>query len=141
MLIGNAVVMAAWLTIAGFLGSDETKRTASRAVNVGDVWFTVPGVALLVANGLAMVAERYGGPAALVTTGWIRAGLVLLTLTGTVWALRLVPAQLELSRLAQAESLDVPAFRAVLNRWYAWGTIATVLPILAAVIMTMKPSL
>src|SRR5215207_9757203 len=67
MLIGNAIVMAVWLTVAGFR-SDPARRRAARAVNVGDVWFTVPGVVLLLANGLAMVVERYGGFGALTTT-------------------------------------------------------------------------
>lgn len=141
MLIGNAVVMAIWLTLAGFLGSDAAKRRAARVVNVGDAWFTIPGVALLLLNGLAMVFARYGGFAAFTTTGWIAAGLVLLTATGVIWASQLLPAQLTLLRLARAAGpLDRAAFRRVLNRWYAWGTAATVLPLLAAFVMTTKPS-
>ena len=141
MLIGNALVMAGWLTLAGFLGSDAAKRRAARVVNLGDAWFTVPGVALVLMNGLAMVTARYGGLEAFTTTRWITAGLVLLGLTGAIWAGRLLPAQLALLRLANAaEPLDRVAFRGVLNRWYAWGTVATVLPIVAALVMTTKPS-
>ena len=141
VLIGNALVMAVWLTLAGFLGSDAAKRRAARVVNLGDAWFTVPGVTLLLMNGLAMVTARYGGLEAFTTTGWITAGVVLLGLTGAIWAGRLLPAQLSLLRLAKAEGpLDRVAFRRVLNRWYAWGTVATVLPILAAFVMTTKPS-
>ena len=141
LLIGNALVMAVWLTLAGFSRSDPPKRRAARVVNLGDAWFTVPGVVLLLLNGLAMVAERYGGLAAFTTTGWITAGLVLLSLTGLIWASRLVPAQLTLYRLAQARGpLDAGAFRAVLNRWYFWGVIATALPLLAVFVMTTKPT-
>jgi uncharacterized membrane protein len=142
LLIGNAIVMAVWLTIAGFSRSEPAKRRAARAVNLGDVWFTVPGAVLLLTNGLAMVAERYGGLPAVTSTLWIGAGLVLLIVTGIVWAFRLVPAQLALYRLALVDGpLDVPAFRAILNRWYVWGTVATVMPILALVAMTTKPTL
>ena len=141
LLIGNALVMAAWLTIAGFSRSDRAKRRAARVVNLGDVWFTVPGVILLLLNGLAMVAARYGGLAALSTTGWITAGLVLLSLTGIIWAFRLVPAQLTLYRLATVHGpLDAGAFRRVLNHWSLWGVIATALPLLAVFVMTTKPS-
>lgn len=141
MLIGNALVMAVWLTLAGFSRSDPAKRRAAGVVNLGDAWFTAPGVILLLLNGLAMVAARYGGLAAFTTTGWITAGLVLLTLTGLIWAFRLVPAQLTLYRLAQAHGpLDTGAFRAVLNRWYVWGVIATALPLLAVFVMTTKPT-
>ena len=80
MLNGNAVVMAVWLTIAGFATADEPKRSAARVVNVGDLWFTVPGVALILANGFAMVFERYGGFSAVHRrTPFIGIGLVLLT--------------------------------------------------------------
>lgn len=142
LLIGNALVMAAWLTVAGFSRSDQAKRRAARVVNLGDAWFTVPGVILLLLNGLAMVAARYGGLAAFSTTGWITAGLVLLSLTGIIWALRLVPAQLTLYRLATADGpLDVKTFGRVLNRWYLWGIIATALPLLAVFVMTTKPTI
>jgi uncharacterized membrane protein len=142
LLIGNALVMAAWLTVAGFSRSDPAKRRAARVVNLGDAWFTVPGVILLLMNGLAMVAARYGGLAAFTTTGWITAGLVLLSLTGIIWAFRLVPAQLTLYRLAAVDGpLDVEAFRGVLNRWYLWGVIATAMPLLAVFVMTTKPTI
>ena len=141
MLIGNAIVMAIWLSIAGFAKGDASKRRAARAVTVGDVWFTVPGVVLLLANGLAMVFERYGGVSAFTTTPFVGAGLVLLVATGVVWAARLVPSQLELLRIADATgALDRTAFRAVLIRWSAWGVVATALPILAVVVMTTKPT-
>jgi uncharacterized membrane protein len=142
MLIGNAIVMAVWLSIAGFAGDDAAKRRAALAVNVGDVWFTVPGVALLLGNGVAMVFERYGGVSAFTTTPFIAAGLVLLTLTGMVWAARLVPTQQTLLRISEAAGpLDQVAFRSALTRWSAWGVVATVLPIVAVIVMTTKPTL
>ena len=142
MLIGNAIAMAVWLTVAGFSGSDRAKRRAARVVNLGDVWFTVPGAAMLLLNGLAMVAARYGGIGAFSTTAWITAGLILLTATGLIWALRLLPAQLTLARLAAVEGpLDTDAFRRTLNGWSAWGIVATVLPLVAALLMTTKPSI
>src|SRR5918994_5015470 len=112
MLIGNAIVTAVWMSIAGFAGDDASKRGAARAVAVGDVLFTVPGVALLLGNGMAMVFERYGGISAFTTTPFLAAGLVLLALTGAVWGARLVPTQLELLRIAEAAgNLDRVSFR------------------------------
>jgi hypothetical protein len=66
----------------------------------------------------------------------------LLTLTGVVWGARLVPTQLELLRIAEAAgALDRVSFRSALIRWSTWGVVATVLPILAVVAMTTKPTL
>jgi uncharacterized membrane protein len=140
MLIGNAIVMGVWLTIAGRANRDGWKRRAAHAVNVGDAWFTVPGVVLILANGLAMVFERYGGVSAITSVPFIGIGLVLLTLTGLVWATRLVPAQLELHRIAQEPgAMDTAAYGRTLTGWSIWGVIATALPILAVVVMTTKP--
>ena len=142
MLIANAVAMGAWLTVAGRAGGLAAKRSATRAVILGDVWFTVPGAALLLANGLAMAVQRYGGLTGVASTPFIAAGVLLLAGTGIVWAFRLVPAQVELHRLAHATGpFDDRAFRSVLASWSVWGIIATVLPILAVVIMTTKPTL
>jgi uncharacterized membrane protein len=142
MLIGNAVLMAVWLSVAGFAGSDEAKRRAARAVNHGDVWFTVPGVTLLLLNGLAMVGGRYEGPSAFITVPFIGLGLVLLSLTGIVWALRLVPSQLAMHRLTSGPGpLDAVVFRRHLITWSAWGVVATALPLLAVLVMTTKPTL
>jgi uncharacterized membrane protein len=142
LLIGNALVMAVWLTMAGFRGSDEAKRRAARIVNRADAWFTVPGVLLLLLNGWAMAGSRYGGFPAFLGTDFIAVGLAGLTATGAVWALRLLPTQLALWRLATATGpLDRPGFAALLTRWYVWGVVATVLPISAAVVMAAKPNL
>jgi uncharacterized membrane protein len=141
MLIGNALLMAAWLSVAGFAGNDAAKRRASRAVNLGDVWFTVPGVTLILLNGLAMVGERYGGFAALTAVPWIGGGLAMLTLTGVVWATRLVPAQLSLHRLAYVDGpIEAGRFRRTLIGWSVWGVIATVMPLIAVFLMTTKPT-
>jgi uncharacterized membrane protein len=142
LLIGNALAMAVWLVIAGSSGTDAWTRRAARAVNVGDVSFTVPGVALILANGLAMVVERYGGVTAFTSTPFVGVGLVLLTATGLVWALRLVPTQLAMLLLARATGpLDAAAFQRRLDTWYAWGTLATILPIAGVVVMSVKPAL
>lgn len=142
LLIGNALVMAVWLTLAGFVGDDDAKRRAATIVNRGDAWFTVPGVLLLLGNGLAMVSARYGGFPAALAVDWIVAGLGLLTATGVIWAIRLLPTQLALHRLASTDGpLDRPAFGSLLNRWYVWGVAATVMPVLAAFFMTTKPNI
>ena len=142
LLIGNALVMAVWLTLAGFVGDDDAKRRAAWVVNRADAWFTVPGVLLLLGNGLAMVSARYGGFPAVLAVDWIVAGLGLLTATGLIWATRLLPTQLALHRLATADGpLDRSTFGRLLNRWYVWGVIATVMPVLAAFFMTTKPNL
>ena len=141
MLIGNAVVMAVWLSVSGFAGGDAAKRRAARAVNLGDVWFTVPGVALILLNGLAMIGQRYGGLAALTTVPWIGGGAAMLALTGVVWATRLVPAQLALRRIAGVDGpIEAARFRRTLVRWSVWGMVATIMPLIAAILMTTKPT-
>jgi uncharacterized membrane protein len=141
MLIGNALVMAVWLTVAAVSRRESWQRRAARAVIMGDVFFTVPGVVLILANGLAMVGERYGGLSALTSTPFIAIGLVLLTGTGLVWATQLVPVQREMVRLTEGVGrVDQAAFASRFRRWTVWGIVATVLPVAAVVVMTTKPT-
>lgn len=142
LLIGNALLMAAWLVAAGWSGDAERQRRAAIAVNVGDLWATIPGVVLLLTHGLAMVGLRYGGEAAIASVPFIGAGLVLLNLTGLVWALRLVPIQLGMLRLARADGpFDRTTFARQLVGWSMWGIAATIMPITAAALMIAKPAL
>lgn len=140
LLIGNALVMAVWLTAASLTHRESAQRSAARAVMAGDVWCTIPGVLLLAMNGVAMVFDRYGGLSGVATTPFIGIGMVLLVATGVAWGFGVLPAQAALLRIANAVgALDQGAFGGAMRRWSVWGIVATLLPILAVVIMRVKP--
>ncbi|MHB8179163.1 MAG: DUF2269 family protein [Vulcanimicrobiaceae bacterium] len=139
IFMGNIIVTGAWMYLAERNGQAATLHFAARVVNWADVFFTAPGILLILVNGLIM-ATRWGG----LGTSWIAVGLGLFTLSGVVWALILIRYQDRLIRLslrptASGEQGLPEAFFHVLHRWYFWGIVATILPVASLVVMVLKP--
>ena len=64
VFLGNIVVTAAWMLMAERTRSVNVIHFSAKAVMRADLLFTLPGVLLILMNGLAMVLDRWGGFAA-----------------------------------------------------------------------------
>ncbi len=107
-----------------------------------DRWFTIPGVVLILAGGIG--AAIVGG-VPLLGTGWILWSIVLFTISGLAFVLRVAPLQTQLRALAQAGaeqgSLDWARYHRLARTWELWGAVALLTPVAALVLMVLKPSL
>jgi uncharacterized membrane protein len=78
-------------------------------------------------------------------TGWIFWSIVLFSLSGLAFGVRVAPLQRELLSLAQAgvdsAKMDWPRYRQLSRRWEAWGVFALLTPLVALALMVLKPSL
>ena len=141
LFLGNIIVTAVWLVLAEQTRNQATLHFAAKAVNWADVFFTAPGILLLLANGQIMAQAAWGG----VSASWIVLALGLFALSGIVWAGFLLRFQHRLIRLsAQPAGSDAPlpaAFFQVLHAWYIAGMVATVSPLVSLVLMVVKPEL
>jgi len=116
----------------------DVLRFVACTVNWADVFFTVPGVFLLITNGDIM-AEQWGGP---LKTSWTVVSIAIFVLSGIIWIGMLLRYQNNLITLSNTEGAQPgPQFFAILHRWYFWGALATVLPLMSLVIMFFKPTL
>jgi uncharacterized membrane protein len=138
IFLGNIIVTGVWMVLAEQNKERMTLHFASKVVNWADVLFTAPGVLLVLANGLIM-ATRWGG----IGTSWIAVALGSFILSGIVWVLFLLKYQ---NRLIQLSSNPVVSgeqlpemFFQVLHRWYFWGIVATILPLISLILMVVKP--
>lgn len=102
-----------------------------------DRWFTMPGVVGILVSGFA--AASIGGMGVL-RVGWIFWSLALFALSGVVFGLHVAPLQKRIRALAEDE-MDWNTFEALYRRWEIWGVVAFVTPLLATVLMVLKPSL
>jgi len=102
-----------------------------------DVFFTAPGAALILLTGFVQ-AEPHGG---VYNENWIVLGLILFSLSGLIWLLFLIPDQHRLIKLSNESDKLPKKFYEILHRWYFWGVIATILPLISLVIMVFKPKL
>ena len=110
---------------------------AAKAVNMADILFTIPGVLLLLINGLYL-APAYGG-GDLLGARWVVAALILLTVSGVIWGGFLLRYQFQLVDLSATGEEVSAAFDGVFKKWTGWGVVATVLPIISLVLMVFKP--
>ncbi len=106
-----------------------------------DRWLTVPGAALLLVFGFAAAGlERYP----ILRTGWIWQSLILFAISGFAFSAQLAPLQRRMRSLALASAGGEPWNQAEYDRlsrsWNLWGTIATVAPLAAMVLMIVKPA-
>ena len=85
IFVGNILVTAAWMALAQRTGNPSVLMFAARAVNRADLLFTGPGVVLVLLNGLALAADRWGGWTGFYEVSWIVAALALFALSGVVW--------------------------------------------------------
>lgn len=141
LFLGNIIITGIWMYLAERSKIVPVIQFATKAVNWMDVFFTAPGAALVLLTGL-LQAPHHGG---LYTQSWILAGLILFSLSGVIWLLFLIPDQHRLIRLSNEDitkdgKLPKKFFK-ILHRWYFWGIIATILPLISLVIMVLKPKL
>ena len=144
VFVGNITVSALWTVLARHTAQASVVAFASRTVSAADSLLTFPGVILVLLNGLALANKLYGW-SRLHEAGWITGSLVLLALSGVVWAGFLLRYQAAMVRLsvpaAQSGGNLPPEFFAVFNRWALWSTIATALPLISLYLMVAKPRL
>lgn len=138
LFMGNLIVAAFW------------KARADRAANLAAValaqriaaqsWIlNVAGIVLIIIGGYGMAIA---GHVPLRGLAWLDAAQGLFYLAVIIWLLLLIRAQRRLVVLSdaglRAGSLD-PAFHRVARRWAMWNGIATLLLLVALVLMVTKP--
>ena len=107
-----------------------------------DRLFTVPGVVGIVVTGIAAAIL---GNFPILHTGWITWTLVLFTISGVIFMVRVAPLQRQLLAIANAAAksgaFDYDSYRALALRWELWGALALVTPLAGIVLMVLKPGL
>ena len=105
-----------------------------------DTWFTNPSVLLLTVAGVLAAIQ---GHLPLLHTPWILGAIVLISCSGLLFALRIIPLQKRLRDLARAGmtsgDFDLAAYRRVAHRWDLWGAGSLVLSLGALALMVLKP--
>ena len=141
IFLGNIIVTGAWMLMAECTHISRVIHFSAKAVIRADFLFTLPGVLLVLMNGLIMAYARWGG--AFRDFDWISVAVALFVISGIIWVgalLRLQHRMVVLSaRPAEADSLP-PEFYSALHKWYFWGLVAILLPLGSLYLMVAKPS-
>ena len=73
-----------------------------------------------------------------ITTGWILWSIILFVISGAVFMGRVVPIQKKLIALTASSDFNQAEYQALSKQWDLWGTIATVAPLIAVILMVLK---
>lgn len=137
--VGNIITAAFWKVRADRTGDAKVIAHTNLLVNKADMFFTAPGVIVLIVTGLTMVMR---GPWSITDEGWLLTSILLLAASILIWALVLVPTQKRMAEAAAkgVETGAMPAsYRAASKRWAMFGGIATLLPVIIVFLMVLKP--
>jgi uncharacterized membrane protein len=135
LFLGNITVGVFWKRASDRSGNAAVMAFTIDAIIAADRLFTIPGIILLLIGGFA---AAFVGGIPILATGWLLWGLIAFILAGAAFG-PLSRTQRNLS--VAAHGGDLPAYERLSRSWNLWGTIALVLPIIAFVLMILKPAL
>jgi uncharacterized membrane protein len=142
LFVGNITTGILWKVQADRTRNPALIAHACAGLTRSDRFFTMPGVLLLVVAG---IAAAISGNFPILGTGWIFWSIVLLTISGLAFMLRVAPLQRRMHALAAAGTkdgqVDWPAYEAATRSWNLWGVIALSAPLVAVALMILKPGL
>ncbi len=140
LFLGNIITGLFWHAHAARTRDPRLLHHAMDGIIRSDRWFTLPGVVVIVITGvLAAVQARLP----LLGTPWIAWGLALFSVSGILYGTRVAPLQQQMRALAraglQSGEFDARGYYALARRWEWWGTAALLTPLVALVLMVLKP--
>lgn len=142
LFVGNITTGILWKVHADRTRNPALIAHACAGLTRSDRIFTMPGVALIVIAGIVAAIT---GNLPILRTGWIFWSIVLLTISGLAFMLRVAPLQRRMHALAAAGAkegrLDWPAYEVATRSWNVWGMISLIAPLVAVALMVLKPAL
>jgi uncharacterized membrane protein len=141
IFMGNIVTGLFWAARAHKTRDFRLIASTFEGITRSDRLFTMPGVFGILIGG---VVAAIHGKFPILGTGWILWSIVLFSISGIVFGVRLAPLQrriAEFARGADASEVAWDSYRKMYTKWELWGLVAMLAPAVAVVIMVLKPSL
>jgi uncharacterized membrane protein len=142
IFVGNITTGVFWHAHAARTRDPKILCHALSGIIRSDRLFTVPGVVGIIVSGLA--AAIYSN-LPILRTGWILWALILFSVSGLIFMIRVAPLQRQLRAFAesavQSGQFDYARYRAQAVRWEFWGGAALLTPLAALALMVLKPTL
>jgi uncharacterized membrane protein len=138
IFLGNIITGLFWMRIANKTNNLSIISFTMKGIITSDKWFTIPGVVIITAGGFSAAVE-HGLP--LLRTGWIFWSIILFSLSGLIFTVKLAPLQKKIFQLTEnrdAAKFNPDLYQANLKQWEMWGLIALLTPLAALVMMVLK---
>ena len=139
IFMGNIVTGLYWMRIAVGTSDLRIVNHTIKGIIKADRYFTIPGVVVITTFGILAAIQ---GHFPLLRTGWIFWSIVMFSISGLVFGVKVAPLQkkmlnMTLDQKGSAE-FDWVSFHKVHLAWDIWGAIAILTPLAALVMMTLK---
>lgn len=142
MFLGNITTGLFWKLHADRTTDPKVIAHAFEGIIRSDRWFTIPGVVVI---GLAGVGAAIVGRFPILGTGWIFWSIVLFSISGIAFSAKVAPLQVRIANLARAGAetgqMEWDLYHSLSRSWEIWGLVALIMPILAVILMVLKPNL
>ena len=139
IFLGNITIGLFWKMFAEKTKDPDKIAFAFKGIIKADRYFTVPGVIGITLFGIAG-AMHAGIP--ILGTGWIFWSIILFSISGVAFMVKLVPLQKKLAALASdKEKFNWENYHKLAKQWDIWGYIALITPWLAVILMVIKPNI
>jgi uncharacterized membrane protein len=139
IFLGNITIGLFWKMIAEKTKDPDKIAFAFKGIIKGDRYFTVPGVIGITLFGIG--GAMHGG-LPLLRTGWILWSIILFTISGIAFMVKLVPLQKKLAALASdKEKFNWDEYHSLSKQWDFWGYVALITPWIALILMVIKPNI
>lgn len=135
LFLGNITVGVFWKSFADRTRNMPIMASTMDGIIAADKVFTIPGIMILLVGGLG---AAYVGGIPILSTGWLLWGIIAFVLSGLAFG-PLSRAQKRISVAAHAG--NVQEYEELSKSWTLWGSIALAFPIVAFVLMILKPAL
>ncbi|TBL81075.1 DUF2269 family protein [Paenibacillus thalictri] len=138
LFVGNIITAAFWKVRADLQKNPALIHSAVKNVMLADYVFTLPGLVLIVASGIAMAVQAnypmHG-------FHWLGLSLLLFAITGVIWLAVLIPLQramIKHSAACIASGSMSSAYSRASRLWAVFGVAATLLPIVILYLMISR---
>jgi len=139
MFLGNITVGEFWKMFAQKSKDPDKIAFAFKGIIKADRIFTLPGVIGITIFGIGGAVH---GGLPILGTGWILWSIILFVISGAAFMAKVVPLQKKIAALASdKEKFNWDEYHKLAKQWDFWGFVALLTPILATVLMILKPNI
>ncbi len=136
MFLGNIITGLFWMKQADKTNNAAIISFAIKGVIRSDKLFTLPGVVIITAGGIAAASHA---SISFTQTGWLFWPIVLFSFSGIAFMWKVAPLQKKIYKVAGSGSaFDRPLYKSLLKEWELCGLVALLTPMAALVMMVLK---
>jgi uncharacterized membrane protein len=138
MFMGNITIGPFWKMHAERTKDPKKIADTFDGIIRADRLFTMPGAGIIILFGLGTAGA---GGYDIISVPWIFWSLILIIISGAAFMAKVVPIQKKILALARDENqFDWEKYRSLAKQWDIWGSVATLTPYVALVLMVVKPT-